>query len=122
MAQIARHGFYKPRIAPVWPVTRGNARRQLVDRGREVGQEAPRLGKGVGLALGLIVYGTVLRVDGRAAQLFLGAIFAHGSHNGWPGDEHLRHAFHQNRIMRHHLPPRAKPGHRAKPQRHHRHG
>ena len=57
----------------------------------------------------------------RAAQGFLGADFTRGGHHRRPGDEHLRHAFDEQRIMRHHLPPGAEPGNRAKAKRHHRH-
>ena len=97
--------------------------RRLVDRRRQVGQEAAGRGEGLVLAVGRLVDGAGAQLDLPAAQLLLVVLLgAEAIHHRRAGDEHRRDLLHHHRVVRGGEPRRAQAGDRAEAQPDGRHG
>ena len=108
-------------LAPVRIVPATRPRRQVVDRTRQVGQEAAGGVERFLLGIHRVVHRAAAELDLPAAQLLLGARLAQPFHHRRAGDEHRRHLLHHDGVVAGGQPRRAQPGDRAEPQRHHRH-
>ena len=84
------------------------ARRRVVDRRGQVGQEAARAGEGLVLAVDRLVDRAGAQLDLPAAQLLLVVLLgAEAVHHRRAGDEHRRDLLHHHRVVRGGEPRRA---------------
>ena len=121
LAAVARHRLDEELLAAVRRVAARAARRQVERRRRQVGEEAPGPFERLLLALDLVVDGAVGGVDRGAAELLLGHRLAEPRDDGRAGDEHLRPALDDERIMAGGDARGAEPRHRAERQGDDRH-
>src|SRR6185436_17212540 len=84
LALIVRDRLEEPRVAALWIVTAGPARRHVVDRRREVREKAPRAREGFFLAVDGVVDGAGLELDLPAASSFLVSFCPRRSTTGGP--------------------------------------
>ncbi len=100
LARVVRDRLEEPRIAPLRIVAARAARRQVVDRRREVREKAPRALERLFLAVDGVVDGAGLELDLPAAELVLGELLAQALDHRRPGDEERGEVLHHDRVVR----------------------
>src|SRR6185436_10307032 len=118
LSLIVRDRLEEPRVAALWIVTAGPARRHVVDRRREVREKAPRAREGFFLAVDGVVDGAGLELDLPAAELVLGELLAEALDHRRAGDEERREILHHDRVVRRGEVGGAEAGDRAEAERH----
>ena len=122
LAPVARHRLDQERLAPRRVVGRRDARRQLVDRGGQIGEEAPRAREGFLLARHHVVDRAVRAHGCRLLPSSSLVTFSPSARDHRrPGDEHLRDALDHQRVVARHDPRGAEARDRAEAERHDRH-
>ena len=115
---VARHDVAQPRLAALGVVGLGPPRGQVVDRGRQIGEEAARAGEGVLLRVDGAVHRARPELDPPPAQLVLGELLAEARDDRGSGDEEGGLVLDHDRVVRGGQVRGAEPGHRPEPERH----
>ena len=121
LATVARDGRHQEVLAARWVVAGRQARGQLVHGGGQVTEVTTRAFERFLLARHFVVHRTVRRMDAAAAEFLLRQLLARGRDHGRPGDEHLRLAAHQQRVVALHDLGGAEARDRAQAEAHDRH-
>ena len=93
LAAVARDRRQQALVAPSGSSSHRIVGGSVVDRGRQIGQEAARAGERFFLGVGRLVDGAGARLDLPAAQLLLVELLAEPRHHRRAGDEHRRDSF-----------------------------
>ena len=107
-------------VAALRIVGRLAARRELVDRRRQVREEAPNPRERFCFGRDLVVDRAVAGVDRAAAERLLVDLLAEPGHDRRTGDEQLRRALHHHAVVTRDDAGRAETGDRAETARHDR--
>lgn len=117
---VARHRIHQCFVAALRIVGAAQGRRQLVHRGRQVRQEAPRAGEGLFLGVDGMIDRAGAGLDVGAAELLLREVLPQRLHHRRPRDEHRGLPGH-DRIVAGGKPRGTEPCDRAEAECDHRH-
>ena len=122
LAPVARDGGHEKFFAPLGIVAGRHARGKFMHGGGQVAEETTRPFERFLFARHVVVDCAVRRVNPAAAEFLLRQLLPRRCDDGRPGDEHLRLAAHQQRVVALHDLGRAEAGDGTQAETHHRHG